>query len=50
MLHDVTTAAIAAWLMASGFEGWRYRLGRTGWLARGFLVLGAVVRPPLRQW
>ncbi|MDA1099833.1 MAG: TRAP transporter fused permease subunit [Proteobacteria bacterium] len=42
IIHDVTTALIAVWLMASGFEGWLYGIGRLPWLARGLLLVSAV--------
>lgn len=50
ILHDVATASVAVWMMASGFEGWLYGIGRIGWVIRvpligsalAFLVPGAV--------
>ncbi len=41
ILHDVTTALIAVWLMASGFEGWLYGAGRLGWPPRIALMVAA---------
>lgn len=31
IVHDVTTAVIAVWLLASSFEGWLYGFGRISW-------------------
>lgn len=42
VMHDVTTALIAVWLMASGFEGWLYGVGRIAYWARGALLAAAV--------
>jgi TRAP-type uncharacterized transport system fused permease subunit len=42
ILHDVTTAVIAVWLMASAFEGWLYYVGRIGMVARGLLLVAAL--------
>jgi TRAP transporter 4TM/12TM fusion protein len=42
ILHDVTTAVIAVWLMASAFEGWLYYVGRIGVVSRGFLLVAAL--------
>jgi TRAP transporter 4TM/12TM fusion protein len=42
ILHDVTTAIIAVWLMASAFEGWLYYVGRIGLVSRGFLLVAAL--------
>jgi len=42
ILHNVTTAAIAVWLMASSFEGWLYGIGRIGWESRVPLALAAL--------
>jgi len=50
ILHDVATASVAVWMMASGFEGWLYGVGRIGWVIRvpligsalAFLVPGGV--------
>jgi TRAP transporter 4TM/12TM fusion protein len=46
IIHDVTTAVIAIWLIASALEGWLYFLGRIEWtglrlpvLAAGFVLL-----------
>ena len=41
--HDVTTAIIAVWLMASAFEGWLYWVGRIDWEVRAPLIVAAVV-------
>lgn len=43
VIHDVTTAVIAVWLMAAGFEGWLYGVGRIAYWARGALLGAAVV-------
>ena len=42
VLHDVTTAIIAVWLMAAGFEGWLYGVGRIALWARTALIAAAV--------
>jgi TRAP-type uncharacterized transport system fused permease subunit len=42
ILHDVTTAVIAVWLMASAFEGWLYYVGRIGMVPRGLLLVAAL--------
>ncbi|MCB1741375.1 MAG: TRAP transporter fused permease subunit [Gammaproteobacteria bacterium] len=42
VVHDVFTACIAVWLMASAFEGWLYYAGRINWFARAPLLIGAV--------
>jgi len=39
--HDVTTALVAVWLLASSFEGWLYGIGRIGLPARAVLLVGA---------
>ncbi len=31
IVHDITTAVIAVWLLASAFEGWLYFFGRITW-------------------
>lgn len=31
IVHDVTTAVVAVWLLASAFEGWLYGFGRISW-------------------
>ena len=41
ILHDVTTACFAVWLLASGLEGWLYGVGAIGWLSRAALMVGA---------
>jgi TRAP-type uncharacterized transport system fused permease subunit len=41
VLHACVTAAIAVWLMAAGFEGWLYRVGRIRWPARALLLVAA---------
>ena len=43
IVHDVTTAAIAVWLLASAFEGWLYWAGRINWEVRAPLILAAAV-------
>lgn len=42
ILHDVATASVAVWMMASGFEGWLYGVGRIGWIVRVPLIGSAV--------
>ncbi len=42
IVHDVTTAVIAVWLMASAFEGWLYYVGRIGTVTRGLLLFAAL--------
>ena len=42
ILHDVTTAIIAVWLMASAFEGWLYFVGRIGTFTRALLLVAAL--------
>ena len=46
IIHDVVTATIAIWLIASALEGWLYFIGRIEWaglrlpvLAAGFVLL-----------
>jgi len=39
--HDVTTACVAVWLLASSFEGWLYGIGRINRPARVLLLAGA---------
>jgi TRAP transporter 4TM/12TM fusion protein len=47
VIHDVTTAVIAIWLIASGLEGWLYWVGRIGWGLRiAVLIAGAVLLYP----
>jgi TRAP transporter 4TM/12TM fusion protein len=41
ILHDVTTAVIAVWLMSSAFEGWLYFVGRIDWVRRSVLLVAA---------
>ena len=41
IVHDVTTACFAVWLLASGLEGWLYGVGAIGWLSRAALMVGA---------
>jgi len=41
IVHDVTTACFAVWLLAAGLEGWLYGAGAIGWLSRTLLVVGA---------
>ena len=50
ILHDVTTAVIAVWLMASAFEGWLYLAGRIGPMWRTLLLVAAAgfLAPGLR--
>jgi TRAP-type uncharacterized transport system fused permease subunit len=42
ILHDVTTAFIAVWLLAAAAEGWLYGIGAIGWVARTLILVGAV--------
>jgi TRAP-type uncharacterized transport system fused permease subunit len=42
ILHDVGTAVLSVWLMASAFEGWLYGLGRISIWQRGLLTAAAV--------
>ena len=42
IVHDVTTAVIAVWLMASAFEGWLYFVGRIRFASRTALILAAM--------
>ena len=39
--HDVTTAFVAIWLLASAAEGWLYGVGSIGWIQRAVLLVGA---------
>ena len=41
ILHDTGTAIVAVWLMAAGFEGWLYGVGRIGWTSRLPLLAAA---------
>lgn len=41
VLHDVTTAVIAVWMLAAAAEGWLYGIGGIGWVARIGLLVGA---------
>ena len=41
--HDVTTAVFAVWLIASGFEGWLYGVGRLDPVKRVLVLGGALV-------
>jgi TRAP-type uncharacterized transport system fused permease subunit len=42
IVHDVSTALIAVWLMASAFEGWLYFVGPIGVVSRAALTLAAL--------
>ncbi len=42
IVHDLTTAVIAVWLLASAFEGWLYWAGRISW-QRGPLLAAAAL-------
>ena len=42
IVHDVTTALAAVWVMASAFEGWLYFVGRIGVVSRSALILAAL--------
>jgi len=47
IVHDVTTAVIAVWLIASALEGWLYWVGRVNWELRiPMLAAGAVLLFP----
>lgn len=41
IIHDVTTAIIAVWLIASALEGWLYWVGRIEWVGLRVPVLAA---------
>jgi len=41
IVHDVTTAIIAVWLMASAFEGWLYYSGRLDMFSRVLVLVAA---------
>ena len=41
IIHDVTTAIIAVWLIASALEGWLYWIGRIEWVGLRIPVLAA---------
>jgi len=43
IIHDVTTAIIAVWLIASALEGWLYWVGRVEWSNLRIPMLGAGV-------
>lgn len=49
--HDVTTAVVALWLLASSTEGWLYGVGRLGWPQRVLLLIGAagLLKPGLES-
>ena len=42
IVHDVTTACFAVWLLAAGLEGWLYGVGAIGRASRVLLVAGAL--------
>jgi len=42
IVHDVTTACFAVWLLAAGLEGWLYGMGAIGRASRALLVVGAL--------
>ncbi len=42
IVHDVTTAVIAVWLMASAFEGWLYFVGRINVVSRVLLFIASL--------
>lgn len=42
IVHDVTTACFAVWLLAAGLEGWLYGMGAIGKASRALLVVGAL--------
>ncbi|MGE0225466.1 MAG: TRAP transporter permease [Acetobacteraceae bacterium] len=45
--HDVTTAVVAVWMLASAMEGWLYGVGLVGWVGRaGLLIAAAVLLKP----
>ncbi|MBN8908702.1 MAG: TRAP transporter permease, partial [Rhodospirillales bacterium] len=39
IVQDVATAMIAIWLLAAGFEGWLYGVGRIGLAPRALVLL-----------
>ena len=41
ILHNVSTALIAVWLMACAFEGYLHGVGRINIVSRAFLLIGA---------
>ena len=41
VVHDVSTAIIAIWLLAAATEGWLYGIGQIGWPVRTALLVGA---------
>ncbi len=51
IVHDVTTATIAIWLLASGSEGWLYGVGAIGWGFRIPLLVAAfgLLKPGLES-
>jgi len=42
VIHDVATAVLSVWLLASATEGWLYGVGRIGWLSRAVLFVAAL--------
>ena len=46
IVHDVTTACFAVWMLAAGLEGWLYGIGAIGWLSR----VAAGASPPSGCW
>jgi len=41
IVHDVTTAVFAVWLLAAAAEGWLYGIGAIGWVLRAIILVGA---------
>lgn len=39
--HDVVSAFVAVWLLASAAEGWLYGVGAIGWVQRAIILVGA---------
>jgi len=39
--HDVATAVVAIWLLASAAEGWLYGVGPIGWVLRAAILVGS---------
>ncbi len=42
ILHDVTTAVVAVWMLASALEGWLYGAGRLNMVFRAILAIAAL--------
>ncbi len=53
ILHDVTTAVVAVWMLASAFEGWLYGSGRLSMVLRvplGLAAMGALHPDPMTDF